>query len=148
MDFEFTVVVECPLDRGFAFFREVDRHAGEEGTVVPVYDKITPGPVRVGTRYREVVKVFPFASGEMISEVTHFEPGHCLGYQFSGLGMDGDLMYFLKEVAGSTEVVQRQSLQPRGLLKVFSPLLGRMFAAAAGHRLESIKGLLEGSIPD
>ena len=148
MDFEFTVVIECPLEHVFAFFRDVDRHAGEEGTVVPVYDKITPGPVGVGTRYREVVILLPFSSGEMISEVTTFEPGQRLGYRFSGLGMDGDLMYSFEEVAEGTKVVQRQSLHPRGALKLLSPLVGRMFAAEAGSRLTNIKRLLEGSIPD
>ena len=143
MDFEFTAVIESPIDRVFAFLKDIDHHAGKEGTVVPVYDKITPGPVKVGTRYREVIRLLPFISGEMISEVTAFEPGCRLGYVFSGMGMDGDLVYSFRETSVGTEVVQKQRLYPRGMLKLLSPIIGRMFENAASSRLLIIKDLIE-----
>jgi hypothetical protein len=143
MKFRFSVVIAQPPSAVFAFFRDVDQHAGQEGTPVPVYDKVTPGPVGVGTRYREVVQVLPKVRGEMLSEVTCYEEGKRLGYRFSGLGMDGELEYIFEQVQGGTGVVQLQSLHPRGALRPFSWLIGKMFAAVAGQRLETIKALLE-----
>jgi hypothetical protein len=145
MVFEFSAVIASPIERVFTFFRDVDCHAGKEGSVVPVYDKVTPGPVCVGTRYREVVRLLPFVSGEMISEVTAFETGCRLGYAFSGMGMEGDLVYTFSEVPGGTRVVQRQRLYPQGMLKLTTPLLGRMFEKAASSRLLIIKELIEGN---
>lgn len=142
--FELHAVIDRPRADVFAFFRDMDQHAGQEGSVVPVYDKVTPGPTGVGTRYREVVRLFPFPAGEVISEITRFRPGRELGYTFSGLGMDGDLVYRFEPVEGGTRVDQRQRLRPRGLLKVARPLIGLCFGWAVRRRLAGIKSLLEG----
>jgi hypothetical protein len=143
MNFRFEIVIERSMVDVFRFFRDIHKHAGKEGTVVPVYDKLTPGQVNKRTRYREVVQVTPFMRGEILSEVTCYEEGRRLGYQFSGLGLDGELNYSFFEVAAGTRVIQEQSLRPRGLLKIFSFLIKEMFSKAAGKRLESIRILLE-----
>jgi len=144
MDFRFEIIVKCSIDDVFGFFKNIDKHAGKEGTVVPVYGKLTPGQVREGTRYREVIQVTPFMRGEMISEVTCYEEGRRLGYQFSGLGLDGELIYSFSRVGAGTEVIQEQSLRPHGILRLFSFMIGKMFSKAAEKRLESIRILLEG----
>lgn len=143
MDFKFRAVIDRPQATVFAFFRDVDLHAAREGSVVPVYDKVTPGPAGVGTRYREVIKLLPGLSAEMHSEISHFEPDRSLGYSFTGLGMDGTLLYEFSVTDQGTLVVQRQTLQPRGLLALLEPLIGHAFSKAAGRRLEGIKRLLE-----
>ena len=43
MGFELSIVINRPREEAFAFFRDIDQHAGQKGTIVPVYDKITPG---------------------------------------------------------------------------------------------------------
>jgi len=143
MIFRFEVVIKCPMADVFGFFRDIEKHTGQEGTVVPIYDKLTPGQAREGTRYREVVQLAPFLRGEMISEVTCYQEGRRLGYQFSGLGMDGELNYFFYEVGEGTRVVQEQSLRPHGILRLFSFWIEAMFSKAAEKRLESIQILLE-----
>ena len=143
MEFRFTAIIERPREEVFAFFRDVDQHAGQKGTRVPVYDKTTTGPVGVGTRYREVVQVLPLVRGEMISEVTCYEEGKRLEYRFSGLGMEGELAYSFMPLEDGTRVVQEQSLHPRGVLRPFGWLIGKMFYAAASRRLQVIKSLVE-----
>lgn len=143
MHFRFVVLIARSPDIVFAFFRDVDQHAGQEGTPVPVYDKVTSGPVEIGTRYREVVQVLPWIRGEMLSEVISQDEGRRLGYRFSGLGMEGELAYRFEPVDGGTRVVQEQSLYPRGVLRFFSPLIGGMFWVAATKRLHNIKSLME-----
>ena len=59
MEFEFTAVIHCPPADVFALFRDIDQYNAHEGSPVPVLDKITDGPVGVGTRYREVVRMMP-----------------------------------------------------------------------------------------
>lgn len=143
MDFELTTVVNCPLEKVFAFFRDVDQHAGQKGTIVPVYAKITPGPVGVGTRYREVVRVASFVTGEILTEVTGYEPGQRLAYKYVALGMAGELTYRFEGTDGGTRVTQRQSLWPGKWLKLFSPMIGAMFSRQITRRLSGIKNLLE-----
>ena len=143
MNFRFSVLIDRPPIAVFAFFRDVDQHAGQEGTPVPVYDKVTPGPVGIGTRYREVIQILPLISGEMLSEITLYDEGQRLGYRFAGLGLEGELTYTFETVDGRTRVVQEQSLRLRGVARFFSRLIGKMFSAAAAARLEGIKALLE-----
>jgi hypothetical protein len=143
IDFEFRATIARPIGDVFAFFRDIDLHPRREDSVVPVYDKVTPGPAGVGTRYLEVIRLLPFITGEMLSEITRFEPEHCLGYRFSGLGMDGDLVYDFQAADGGTLVVQRQGLRPRGLLALFGPLIKASFGRVAGRRLLDIQSLLE-----
>lgn len=143
MEFELTAVINRPLEEVFAFFRDVDQHAGQKGTIVPVYDKITPGPVGVGTRYREVVQVLPFVTGEILTEIVGYESGRRLAYRYVALGMAGELTYCFAAVEEGTRMVQRQSLWPGGLLRLFTPLIGAMFSRVIQRRLVGIKGYLE-----
>jgi hypothetical protein len=143
MDFRFTAVIAMPPGDVFAFFRDVDQHAGRKGTRVPVYDKLTSDPVGLGTRYREVVQLLPLVRGEIISEITDYEEGKRLGYRFSGLSMDGELTYTFEPVGQGTLVTQKQSLNPRGVLRFFSAGIGKIFSTVAAQRLEGIKALLE-----
>jgi hypothetical protein len=144
--FEAQTLIHRSLEDVYGFFRDMDQHARREGSVVPVYDKITSGPVGVGTRYREVVRLLPFLKGEVISEVTGYDPPHRLDYSFVAFGkMDGALTYRLEPFGEGVQVFQRQTLRPRGtLLKLLSPLIGAAFSQAIAHRLKGIKKLLEG----
>jgi len=143
MEFKLTAIINRPLEEVFAFFRDVDQYAGCKGTIVPVYDKITPGPLGVGTRYREVMQVLPFITGEIQMEVVGFEPSRRLAYRYVALGMEGELTYRFDAVVEGTRPVQRQSLWPGGLMRLFSPMIGVMFSRMVKRRLVWIKGFLE-----
>ena len=145
MEFEAKAVIHHPPEDVFGFFRDIHQQPRPKGSVVPVYEKITPGPVGVGTRFREIVRLLPFLKGEVISEVTGYDPPHRLDYRFVAFGkMDGELTYRLEPFGEGVEVFQRQTLWPRGtLLKVLSPLIGAAFSQAIAHRLKGIKKLLE-----
>ena len=143
MDFQFTALIHRPVEEVFAFFRDVDIHAAGARELVAVYDKLTPGPVNVGTRYREVVHVLPFVNGEIYTEVVGFKPGRVLAYKFVALGMPGELTYLFEPVDGTTRVLQRQTLQPLGLLHPLSPLIGALFSRMVARRLTGIQQLLE-----
>lgn len=143
LEFELSAVINRPVEEVFAFFRDVDQHAGQKGTIVPVYDKITSGPVGVGTRYHEVVRILPFVTGEILTDVVGFEPGRQLAYRFVALGMDGDLTYLFEAVPEGTRLTQRQSLRPAGWQTLFSPMIRVMFSRMIRRRMAGIKALLE-----
>lgn len=147
MDFEFTAVIHCPLANVFELFRDVDQYNEHEGSPVPVLDKITDGPVRVGTRYREVVKMLPFVTMTILSEITHYESERRLASRWWSNVMEGRLAYEFEPAYGGVRVVQKMSLNPKGMLRVFSPLIKVMFSRAAAQRLAWIKAFLETRSP-
>jgi uncharacterized protein YndB with AHSA1/START domain len=146
MEFEFTAVIHCPPTDVFALFRDVDQYNEHEGSPVPVLDKITDGPVGVGTRYREVVRMMPGVTMTVLSEVTGYEPERYLASEWHSNVMEGHLAYVFEPVDGGTRVVQKMTLEPKGVLRVFSPLIKAMFSRAVGRRLEEIKALLESQV--
>lgn len=148
MEFELTAIINRPVEEVFAFFRDVNQHAGQKGSIVPVHDKITPGHIDVGTQYREVVQVMPFVTGEILTEVVRYEPGRRLAYRYIALGMEGELTYWFEAVEEGTRLVQQQSLWPRGMWKLCSPVIGAMFSRMSKRRLVGIKGFLESEAHD
>jgi uncharacterized protein YndB with AHSA1/START domain len=148
MEFEFTAVIACPPADVFALFRDIDQYNEHKGSPVPILDKITDGPVEVGTRYREVVRMMPGVTMTILSEVTGYEPERYLASNWHSSVMEGDLAYTFDPVAGGTRVIQKMSLNPKGILRVFSPLIKAMFSRTAGRRLEEIKALLEAQVSE
>lgn len=145
MDFEISIRIERPPDEVFVFFRDKDCHPQQPGSPVLVLEKTTPGPVQVGTRYREVVQMLPFYQGEILSEITRFEPGKSIGEVFSGVGMSGKLVYEFLPDDGGTRLVQRESLQYGGILRFFEPIIKLFLGRRLNWRLLEIKAFLEGS---
>lgn len=143
MDFEFVAVIDCPLADVFALFRDVDQYNEHEGSPVPVLDKITDGPVRVGTRYREVVRMMPGITMTIFTEITDYDPDRYLASRWWSGVMEGRLAYTFEETADGVRVIQKMSLNPKGVLRVFSPLIKAMFSRAGEQRLAWIKAFLE-----
>jgi hypothetical protein len=145
MEFEISAFIERAPGEVFVFLRDVYKLPRHDDPLVPVYDKVTPGPVGVGTRFREVVRMAPFYTFEILSEVTAICPGRFLAYDWKGPGMHGDLAYRIEAMPGGTRLEQRQTLIPTGLLRICAPLIGRAFSGRIAERIQEIKTILEGA---
>ena len=143
MHFELSVMINRPPPDVFAFLRDKDQYPQESDSPVLALDKVTDGPPNLGARYCEVVQMFPFVRGAIFSEITRFEPYRFLEERFKGAGMKGYLAYEFIPRWNGTELIQRESLQPLGLLRLFGPLMKRMLSRRLLQRLESIKQVLE-----
>jgi hypothetical protein len=92
--------------------------------------------------------MMPFVTMTILSEITEYESERRLASRWWSNVMEGRLAYTFEQTYGGVRVVQRMSLNPKGILRVFSPLIKAMFSRAAGQRLEGIKALLEGQISE
>jgi hypothetical protein len=87
--------------------------------------------------------MLPFYRGEILSEITRFEPNEYLEEDFKGAGMYGHLAYqFLPEGEG-TKLIQRETLYYQGLLRFCEPVIRAMLDRQLRERLEGIKADLE-----
>ena len=143
MYFQLSVCIERPPADVFAFLRDKDLYPQEPGSPVLVLEKTTAGGPSVGTRYREVVQMLPLVRGEILSEITRYEPDRFLEERFRGAGMQGQLLYEFVPRAGGTELIQRETLQPLGVLRLVGPLMKQMLDRRLRERLEGIKSILE-----
>jgi hypothetical protein len=136
-------MIERPPSHVFAFLRDKDLYPQEPGSPVLVLEKTTDGPPAVGTRYREVVQMLPLVRGEIRSEITRYEPDRYLEERFTGAGLQGHLAYEFVPRDAATELVQRETLQPLGILRLAGPLIERVLYRRLRERLEAIKSILE-----
>ena len=143
MKFERSISIRCKPEEAFVFLRDKDQFQQEPGSPVLVLEKTTPGPVGLGTCYREVVQMFPLIKGEILSTVQRYEPSRFLEESFRGTGMDGYLAYEFNPVEEGTHLIQLETIQFHGLFGLLSPLMGRMLLKAVEARLEGIKVILE-----
>lgn len=143
MKFERSISINCEPEKVFIFLRDKDQFQQEPGSPVLLLEKTTPGPVRIGTQYREVVQMFPLVKGEILSTIERYEPPVHLEESFRGTGMDGNLAYEINLVEEGTHLIQRETIQFHGLFGLFSSLMGRMLLKAVEARLEGIKKFLE-----
>jgi len=143
MYFELSITINRSPADVFAFLRDKDTYPQEEGSPVLILEKTTPGPPGVGARYREVVQMLPFVRGEILSEITRFEPGEFLAEDFHGAGMVGHLAYQFLAEGGGTRLIQRETVSWRGLLRVFEPVIRLALARRLRERLAGIKTVLE-----
>ncbi|MBC8503817.1 MAG: SRPBCC family protein [Anaerolineales bacterium] len=143
MYFELSILIERPQADVFAFLRDKDLYPQEKGSPVLILEKTTSGPVALGTGYREVVQMLPFARGEICSKITRFEPWEYLAEDFWGAGMYGHLEYQFVPEADGTSLFQRETLDVRWFLKPFEFFFKRALDWRLPSRLEDIKRVLE-----
>lgn len=144
MYFELEVVIDRRPEEVFAFLRDKDLYPQEPGSPVLSLEQISSSPPGVGTRYREVVQMMPFVRGIISSEITRFEPPRWLEEDFSGAGMRGHLAYeFIPHGDNGTRLVQCETLETLGALRMLSLPIRRMLGRRLRARLDGIKTEME-----
>ena len=143
MHFELVVTIDRSPADVFIFLSDKDTYPQEPDSPVIRLDKITPGPVDVETQYVEVVKMLPWVKGEIKSRITRYEPYSHLEEDFEGAGMRGHLAYEFMEKGKGTLLIQRETLQWLGFLKLFTPIIRPMLESQLISRLNEIKNILE-----
>jgi hypothetical protein len=138
-----SVDIGRPSEAVFEFLANIQDVQQAEDSPVLALDLITPGPPRLGSRYREVVQMMPFVKGEILSEITAFEPPHVLEMTWSGPGMTGMDRYELAPVLVGTSLKHTKNTSFTGILRFFEPLMRIPLIPRLENRLEGIKRHLE-----
>jgi uncharacterized protein YndB with AHSA1/START domain len=125
---EGSIVIGKPIEEVFT--------AVADPTLEPRYnaimassEKVTPGPVRVGTRFRDVTH--GFGGGEMTVEVTEIDAPHRFRTRTASDRMTTEGGLGLRTVAGGTELSWSWDLRLLGWARATTPLV-----AVFGQRLE------------
>ena len=143
MEFSLSVAVDRPVEEVFTFLEDMRNHPQEEGTQVILVEKLTPGVIGVGTRFREMVQTLPFVQSEMISEVTQHDRNERIEIAWHGGGMEGVLTYSFESQDGETSVSVHETVTPKGLMRLAEPVIRRTFDRMLADRLRGIKRVLE-----
>ena len=103
-------------------------------------EKITDGPIGVGTRFRATAR-----SGRMLIEITEYNRPRRLGSRttMSSVGVNGGLTF--EPVDGATRMSWSWDVRPKGPLRLLGPLVARLGRRQEQTIWTGLKAQLEGS---
>ena len=138
--FENTVTIRRPVQDVFTFLADFENVPTWNHAIVET-TKVSPGPVRVGTTYRQT-RSAPSRTEEAF-EVTVFEPTSRLQVQ-GGLGpFTARVSYLLEPTGSGTRLTNAVDLESSGLLTLVAPLATSRIKHAVAANLDTLKQLLE-----
>jgi len=140
------IVINRPVEEVFDFVAD-ERNEPRYNPRMRTAEQTTAGPIGVGTRFRAVT-VSMGRPVEMIIELTGYErPGRLASVtHMSSMNLAGALTF--DPVAGGTRMRWSWELQPRGILRLLSPLVARIGRSQERRIWTCLKGLLEGQHPN
>ena len=138
-----SIDIRRPPEVVFGLLANIQDVEQSEGSPVLALDLITEGAPRLGSRYREVVQMMPFIKGEILSEITDFEPPHALEMTWKGPGMTGTDRYELANIQDGTMLKHTKCVSCPGVLRVMEPFMRIPLVPRLEGRLVEIKHLLE-----
>lgn len=104
--------------------------------------KLTEGPVRVGTRYRET-RLMNGKEAQAELEVVDFEPGQRYAMKNVTEGIETIYRYTFKQENGGTRVDLVCELSASGLKKLMLPMVASILKKEDGDHLQRLKQAAE-----
>ena len=105
----------------------------------------TPGPVAVGTRFEEVVKLGPWRIPTHCV-VTEFDESGTFGFEASSKPVSYEGRFTVESVGAGSRVTVRGTAKLQGLWRLMEPILAGDVRKGVRHELLAIKRHTEGDV--
>lgn len=137
---EITVHLNCPVDKIFVFLAEAKNLRAWQTNLVE-NEQLTEGPIRVGTRFREVRRTGP-RNSDIQAEITVFEPNKRFATK-TIIGPQATVSYTLDAEGGGTKLTYRFALQMSGIMKLLEPMIAGSIKKDTESDFQKLKSILE-----
>ena len=137
---EVTIHLNCPVEQVFAFLLDTNQLTTWQTNLIKI-DKLTEGPLRLGSRFQEVRRLGKRES-EIQGEIIAFEPNK----RFETRTMTKPqvtVSYFFEPEDGGTRVKHRFVMQTSGLLRLLEPMIAKSIREENVLDFENLKRVLE-----
>lgn len=124
----------------YAYLSDLE-HTPDWNWAITKTRKTTPGPIQVGTRYRQTRTVPGPATEDL--EITTLEPDSHIGIKGTLAHFSARLDYHLDQRDGYTELTNSVTLETNGALALAAPVLGPRIKKAVDNNLAVLKTRLE-----
>ena len=136
-----SIQTTLPIDETFAYVADF-ANAQEWDPGVASADRLDPGPVRIGSRYRLGVRIGRRVA-PMEYRVSVFEPSTRVVLVGSGSGVSAVDEIRFERTAGGTRVDYTADIRLDGVLRLMQPFLGRAFANLGRNAVEGMQRELD-----
>ena len=137
-----SIVIHRPVAQVYEFMSVPKNRLRYDPKLIDV--RQTPeGVLRLGTQIVEVRSMFG-KQGEMVTEVAELEPQQRIGYRtLPDDAMNASGAYHFESVPEGTRLTLNFAVNPRGMMKLAMPFVGRGMKRDIAAGLANIKAVLE-----
>jgi uncharacterized membrane protein len=130
-----------PVDQVFAFLADPAKQPAWQSDLIEI-EQLTEGPMRVGTRFREVRRLGRRPT-EYQAEVIAYEPDKRFALRVIS-GPRVTLSYSFEAEEGGTRLRYQFVMHTSGMMRVIEPLIVRSLRKQSASDFAKLKGILEG----
>lgn len=142
IEFTNTITINRARTDVFDYLADL-RHVPEWNWAIETTEQVTPGPIRVGTAYRQV-RHTPSRSVEHL-QITALEPHEHIAVTGDLGPFSATVSYALHPDGNSTRVDNRIELEPIGVARVAGALIAGPISRSVASNLATLKQKLEAS---
>lgn len=136
-----SVYIDRPVHQVFAFLADQKNLRSWQSNLIES-QQLTPGPVQVGTNFREVRQTGPRQS-EVKAVVTEFDETNNRFRIKTISEPEVNILYVLESEAGGTRIDYQFVMLNRGIMRFFEPLLAGSIKKETDLDFQRLKQLLE-----
>ena len=138
---EVSIHLNRPVDEVFVFLADPAKQPAWQSDLIEI-EQLTAGPMRVGTRIREVRRLGRRPTAYQ-AEVSAFEPDKRFALRVIA-GPRVALSYSFEAEEGGTRLRYQFVMHTGGLMRLLEPLILRSLRKQSGLDFARLKGILEG----
>lgn len=144
--FELSERIDRPRDEVFDYFTDLDNATDWLPDVTRI-EKLTDGPVAVGTRYREL-RWTSRGEARIEMEVTAIEPPGQYSAAFNQGGYRATFNYTFSPDGGGTRIDMSCVVRAQGGRSLLAPMISWLMKRQDKHQLRNLKRAMEGEEAD
>lgn len=145
IEFTNTISINRPVGEVYAYLSDLE-HIPEWNWAITETIKTSPGPITVGTRYRQTRSVPQPATEDL--EITRLEPNQHIEIDGTLAQFPARISYHLEETESATQLTNTVSLAPQGAVRLVAPLVASRIKGAVADNLNVLKTRLESEDPE
>jgi uncharacterized protein YndB with AHSA1/START domain len=138
--YEISVHIGSPVDKVFAYLADAGNLRAWQTDLVE-NEQLTEGPIRVGTRFREVRRTGPRQS-KIQAEITAFEPNKRFATK-TVMGPQATVSYAFNAENDGTRLTYQFALQTSGFMRLMEPVIAGSIKKDAEADFQKLKRILE-----
>lgn len=139
--FTHTVDIDAAPEQVFAVINDTSRTPEWQARCTRI-DKLTDGPVDVGTELRYHFKDGP-REGKMEGRVTAAEPGRHFAMSYADKAMAVDVDFLGEPVPTGTRLTHTIHITPSGFARIFTPFITRTLPKQTADAMTKLKAIAE-----
>jgi uncharacterized protein YndB with AHSA1/START domain len=137
---EVTLHLNRPVEQVFAFLMDTDKLTTWQSNLIKI-EKITEGPLRLGSRFQEVRRLGRRES-EIQGEITAFEPNKRFETK-TFTQPQVTVSYLLEPEDGGTRIKHTFVMFTRGFMRLLEPIIAKSIREENDLDFENLKRILE-----